>query len=91
MSNAELCRFLLDRAHERQEVWLWLLVEMHSHQHECPVTDPRPRTTYVHPDYIYQHCPTLGLVALRDADHPDYRDEWRLPDYDHSLGWIAHG
>jgi Family of unknown function (DUF6221) len=29
-------------------------------------------------NYVYEPCPTLRLLALPYADHPDYRDEWKL-------------
>jgi hypothetical protein len=46
------------------------IVQIHSTEaHRCPgVDDSRPEPT---------GCPTLRLLALTYADHPQYRDEWR--------------
>ena len=53
------------------------VVEIHTGDHECPVKDPRPRTTYVHPDYVYANDPTLLPFARVWADHPDFDPAWR--------------
>lgn len=52
------------------------ILELHSYPHECPghgnvVSDPEFQDgTYGGP------CDTLRLLALRYADHEDYREEW---------------
>jgi hypothetical protein len=31
-------------------------------------------------DWVEHNCPTLRALAIAYADHPDYREEWRLTD-----------
>ena len=52
------------------------IVEMHGGFHECEDGNqhgPGGEGS----DEFTQPCPTLRLLALPYADHPDYREEWR--------------
>lgn len=54
------------------------IVEMHSDVHECVGWKyGQWDTVYVHPDFAFHHDPTLRLLALPYADHPEYDERWR--------------
>jgi len=51
------------------------IVELHSGGHECPGVGH----VFWDDDASWtKACPTLRLVALPYADHPDYDEAWRL-------------
>jgi hypothetical protein len=50
------------------------IVELHSRDHECPAAIGIWDALDIDP------CPTLLVLAQPYADHPDFRDEWRLSD-----------
>lgn len=60
---------------EAKRAMLALHDDLDSGGHECPARDSLGEffTAYVTPS----ECPTLRLLALPYADHPDYREEWR--------------
>jgi len=54
------------------------IVELHTGIHEC-VGEKYGRldTVLVAPGYAHEHDPTLRLLALPYAAHPDYQETWR--------------
>jgi hypothetical protein len=54
------------------------IVELHQGHHECVGVKFRARrTVLVAPGYQFANDPTLALLALPYADHPDYDKSWR--------------
>jgi hypothetical protein len=54
------------------------IVELHQGHHECVgVKAGRVGTVLVAPGYQFENDPTLALLALPYADHPDYDESWR--------------
>ena len=51
------------------------IVDLHADDHECPVADPELDGDAVTGIYTGD-CPTLRLLFLPYADHPDYQPEW---------------
>lgn len=54
------------------------VVELHAGPHECVEVDPAWGVVTGH--FVGGDCPTLRLLALPCADHPDYQQEWRPTD-----------
>ena len=52
------------------------IVEMHRGWHLCP--DGREVDATVGGSIDERQCPTLALLALPYADHPEFNEEWKV-------------
>lgn len=55
------------------------IIELHTGNHECSVYEDHGRGVEINNCAWIEDkdCSTLHLLALPDAGHPDYREEWR--------------